>query len=420
MKLYKIIPILVLMIFLVGCAKEQINLSTSPTVTQVEEETTEESIEPTEEPVETTEAAAEVELEGTITLGSFMPLTGENGFLGETARDAITMGLEEINSQGGVNGKEVEVIFEDSRCEGKLAATAANKLVTQDKVTAIIGTMCSAETLAGAPIAEENKVVLVSTASSNPAITDSGDYIFRTWPSDELQGTVMAEHVVNVEGLKKVGLIYMNSDYNVGLAEAFKESLISLGGEVTADEKYEPDSKDFRTQLMKIKDSNPEAIYMVPYSEGGLVTKQIKELSIDLPMFTAEVFGTDKTLEDAAGSAEGVIFATPSFDETNPESKDFLEKYNERFGEGPAHNAVAANAYDNLMIVAEALKSGAQTSDEIRDYLYAIEGYPGAAGKLTIDENGDAIKDFQLMIVKGDTFVELEKADADAETPADA
>jgi len=339
-----------------------------------------------------------------IVIGSFAPLTGNVAYIGEDSKNSITLGLEEINAQGGINGKQLEVIFEDSRCDAKTATSATNKLVNIDKVPVIIGTICSAATLAGAPIAEQNKVVMVSAGSSNPSITDSGDYIFRTWPSDALQGVVMAEHVFNVEGLKTAAVMYQNSDYNVGLAEVFMKHFKKIGGQILADEKYEPESKDFRTSITKIKAANPEAIYIVPYNEGGLVTRQLKELGVNARIFSAETYGTQNVLDDAAGSAERVIYATPKFDETNPESKTFLEKYTKRFGKSPSLVAAAANAYDNAMLVAQAIEIHGPESDKIRDFLYNVKDYPGAAGKLTIDENGDALKDFQLMIVKDNEF----------------
>src|SRR3990167_3931072 len=163
----------------------------------------------------------------TIKIGFIGPLTGDTASLGTTLRDGAEIAVEEINAKGGVNGKKIEAIYEDGGCKAQGATLAAQKLINNDKVVLIIGGSCSSETLAAAPIAEEEKIIK--------------------------------------DGITKVGIINTNSDYNIGLAKAFTESFTTNGGQVLIHEMYEQDSKDFRTQLTKIKAKNVEALYIVPY-----------------------------------------------------------------------------------------------------------------------------------------------------------
>jgi branched-chain amino acid transport system substrate-binding protein len=344
-----------------------------------------------------------------IKIGFIAPLTGDVSNYGASSLGGATIAVEEINAAGGINGKTLELMVEDGVCKPQQATSAATKLIDIDGVQVITGTVCSSETLAIAPIAENNKVVVVSVASSSPDITNSGDYIFRVWPSDAGQGVAMANHIFNTEGLTTVGILHVNSDYNLALAHALTKNFEALGGEVIITEKYEQDAKDFRTQITKVKAENPDAFYIVPYGEGGLLMKQIRELGFEGPIFASETVGTPEVVADAGSAAEGVIYATPKFDDTISKAQDVLGAYKEKYGEEPSFGVVTASAYDALYVIAEALEQGGESADDIRDHLYTINNFPGAAGTLTIDEHGDAIKDFQLMVIQNGEFVNYEE-----------
>ncbi|MBS3127768.1 penicillin-binding protein activator [Candidatus Woesearchaeota archaeon] len=344
--------------------------------------------------------------EETITVGFISPLTGDVANYGESARGGVELALEEINAQG-INGKKMNVIYEDGRCNAKDATLAAQKLINQNGVYVIMGGVCSSETLAAAPLAEEAQVVLVSFASSSPDITNSGDYIFRTWPSDAGQGKKIAEKMI-ADGIKTVGIVHPNSDYNLALAKAFTESFEAQGGKVVLREMYEQDAKDFRTQLLKVKAAQVEAMYIIPYGEGGLVMKQAREQGISVPLYASETVGTPEVVADAGGAAEGVIYATPAFDAESSSAKVFLEKYVSKYGKEPSFGVVAATAYDTAHLVADALRTG-EDANAVKQYLYNVQNYAGVAGTLTIDEHGDALKDFQLMVIHEGAFIPLEK-----------
>lgn len=343
-----------------------------------------------------------------IKIGFIGPLTGDVAPYGEGWRDGALLAVEEINTAGGINGRMLELVPEDGLCKPKDATNAAQKLIEIDKVQAIVGGFCSSETLAVAPIAEEAKVVLMSPGSTNADITESGDYIFRACPSDALQGEIMAIYMYD-EGYREVAIMYANSDYNLGLRNVFSKKFTELGGEIVVEQNYEQDAKDMRTQITKIKDAAPEALYLVPYpADGTIILVQMKELDVDLPVFAPESMCVDKVLVDSGEAAEGMVVSTPTFDEAAPKTAEFLQKFNDRFGYKPELTSYSANAYDVVYLFADAMKQGHITGTEIKDYLYTVTDYTGAGGKLTIDENGDAIKELILMRVENGEFVDLE------------
>ncbi len=344
-------------------------------------------------------------------IGFIGPLTGDVSNFGTDAKAGMELAIKEINDAGGINGRQVVGIYEDAKCSGKDATTAVTKLIEIDKVDFIVGGLCSAETLAAAPLAEKAKVVLISYASSSPDITKAGDYIFRTWPSDTGQGKAMAEEITK-RGHKKVAVIFMNSDYNLGLATAFKQNFEKLGGQITAWETYDSESKDFRTQITKALASNLNAVYLVPYAvDGGLLIKQVRQMNKDIPLFGPESLGSKEAVE-AAGieSIEGLVYATPKFDEESPKAKELLPKVEKIKGGKISLFVLSANSYDAVNLVAEALKANPDkipTGTVVKDYLYTIKDWQGASGTLTINKNGDPLKEFQIMRVHNGEFVKV-------------
>ncbi len=338
-------------------------------------------------------------------IGFVGPLTGENANIGIPISRGMMLAIDEVNANGGINGRQLEAVYEDGKCNAKDATTAVRKLLDQDRVIAIVGGVCSSETLAMAPIMNEAKIVLASPSSTNPAITTAGDYVFRVVGSDALQGKIMADYIKG-EGYTKAAVIYQNSDYNLGLKNVFADRFLDIDGKVVAAETYEQDAKDFRVQLTKIKAANPEAMYIVPYSEGGLIVKQIKELGITAKLFGPETFESRDILKAGGNALEGFVFTKPRFDSLNPASKAVLQKYAEKHGAEAEFPAYMTNAYDVVMLFAESLRKNADTNF-MKDFLYAVKDYNGAGGKLTIDQNGDAIKDFQFMIIKNGKFEQL-------------
>jgi len=338
-----------------------------------------------------------------ITVGFIGPLSGDAANFGETEKNAIEIALGEINSKGGINGKTLKVIYEDGKCNGKDASIAAQKLVDVDKVKVILGGFCSGETLAIAPITEKNKVILFSRGSSNPAISDAGEYVFRTAPSDTETGKFAAENII--KKYKNVAVLTENTDYAQGVRKIFREKFSALGGMIVADEVYNQGDRDVRAQITKIKDSNLEAIFFVPQSgtTQGLVIKQIRELGINKQIYT--VVSARDALEIAGNAMEGTIIV--DFPTIKTQSgRAFLERYKQIYNSDPANDLTAALNYDSAFIVSNALKKCGENTDCVKDFLYNMDWYDGTAARYKFDNKGDPIGvEFALRIVQNGTFV---------------
>jgi len=329
-----------------------------------------------------------------IRIGTILPLSGDGAPYGLPARRAIEMAVEKVNAAGGIKGKPVEMVWGDGQCDGKAAATEAQKLVNVDGVRIIFGGYCSGETIPAAAITEAKQVLLISPGSSSPKITGIGDFVFRTFPSDALAGKVAAGYARNVLKLEKVAVISEQTDYAQGLRGAFKESFGALGGAISADEVYQTGTTDFRTQLLKIKESSPDAIYLAPQtgSPGLVILQQAKELGIGGKRLTAEVLMDRKLVSENAALMGGLIGVEGGIDETNPAVAAFLAEYRAKYGEDmgglPLGNA---NGYQQVYLMKDAIETVGYDTTKIRDWLYGLKGWPGPLGSLTFDRNGDPI-----------------------------
>jgi len=340
-----------------------------------------------------------------IKIGAILPLTGDGAKYGGAAKKGIELALGELNSKGGIKGTKIKIIYEDSQGVPKDGVAALQKLITTTKVPAVIGDLFSSVTLAIAPIAEENKVVVLSPTSSAPKITYAGDYIFRNCASDIFEGSVMGEYAFDKLGFKKVGILYINNDYGLGIKDIFEKIFISKGGVITVEDIFEQSSTDFRTQLTKIKSSEPEAIYMIGYKEQSLILKQAKEIGITSQFLSTVMFEDPEIVKIAGSATEGVIYSSRAYD---PESKegvthDFVEKYEREYNETP--DIFAALSYDAMNILALAMERGGLKSDEIKNTLYSIKHYPGVVGETSFNENGDVVQPASIKTVINGKFV---------------
>ncbi|MEM3154052.1 MAG: penicillin-binding protein activator [Candidatus Woesearchaeota archaeon] len=345
-----------------------------------------------------------------IKLGAILPLTGDAAEYGLPEKAGIEIAVEEINSAGGVNGKLLEVIFEDSKCDSKAATTATQKLVDVDGVKVIIGGACSSETIAAAAITEPKQVVLLSPSASNPSITTIGDFVFRTYPSDAFSASVAAEHAFK-QGWKKSAIISEQKDYAQGLRNTFKETYNRLGGSVVADETFGPDDTDFKTQILKIVRAKPDVIAVYPQTaaKGILIIKQLRELGAKQQLIGAEILITPAAAKENADLLEGFIGLEPAFDDKNAKAASLFGKYKARKNEDPPQPFFMASAYDDVYLVAEAVRAnnGVVDTVQIRDFLYAVKDWDGAVGKLTIDQNGDPIMTFAIKQISNGVPLEL-------------
>lgn len=343
--------------------------------------------------------------EGPIRIGFIGPLTGDAASIGESMRNVVTMAVDEVNAKGG---QQYEVIYEDGKCSGPASASAAQKLINVDKVQFIIGGICSGETLGAAPIAEAAGVVLLSPVSSSPDITGSGDFIFRVFASDASTGTKMAETVWN-RGHKSVAVISEQTDYSQALKEVFETRYQELGGTIVISEGYASSAKDFRSQLAKVKAANPDALYLVPQSpaSGQVLLAQLKETGISAPLFANELVTTESFL--TSGVSEGIVFAEVTFDKEASEAKYFLDGYVARFGtiDTNTPSVYMASGYDAVFLLTDLITELGAKPGRVKDALYKVSGRAGAAGPLTIDQNGDAVREYVLKQVRGGKIVPI-------------
>lgn len=340
-----------------------------------------------------------------IKIGAVLPLTGDIAEYGRRCKAGMDIATEEINKSGGINGKAVSIMYEDSRGIPKEGVSAIQKLISINRVKIVIGAVASSVTLAMEPIATKNKVILFSPASSSPKLTGISKYFFRNWPSDVFEATVLAEFVYSKLGLKKVAMLYVNNDYGLGLKTEFSRRFKGLGGEITIEDTYAQGAMDFKTQLAKIKVSKPEAIYLAGYHrEMAFATKQIRELGITTQILGDGDYGVPELLKITGKSSEGAIFSIPEYDpHRGSESvKTFANKFYKKYRDYPTN--FEANGYDAVRIITDAVKIYGMDTDKIADYIASLKHYQGASGDISYGENRDVIKPVSIKIVKNNQF----------------
>ena len=341
-----------------------------------------------------------------IKVGVILALTGGAAMYGNPMLDAMTLAVEEINSKGGIGGRAIEFVVEDGQCQPTPAANAAQKLVNMDKVEVILGGLCSSETLAVAPIVEAAHVTLLSPSSTSPAITKAGDFIFRDIASDLAQATVGAKMMYDA-GLREVAVLVVNDDYGIGIRDAFVSHFEKLGGTVTTTVTLEKEGKDYRTELMKVKDSKPEAFYLAAFpKEAGLALKQSAEIGMDVPVFGTEVLNDGSLVEVAGNAADGLKITVPAAG-TGSVYADFKSSYNAKFGRDP--EAYTAESYDAVFLIADALKKTDGSGEKIKDELYQTR-FVGASGVIVFNADGDPVdKEYDVLELTSGTFVNIGK-----------
>ncbi len=336
-----------------------------------------------------------------ILIGGVAPVTGPAATFGKSTKQGYEMALEEWNAKGGVLGRTVKLIFEDDKADPTEAANAFSKLINENHVVAIVGSVTSSCSLAGAPIAQRNKVPMITPTSTNVKVTEQGDYIFRACFIDPFQGTVAAKFLYNNLKARKVGVIYdIGQDYNAGLAESFKKEFESLGGQIIAYEGYPDGTTDFNTQLTKILDGKPDAIYSPNYyNDDGLIAKQARSLGFNGPIVGGDGWDSPDLVK-IGGDAVNNCYFTNHFSKESKEEivQNFVKKYEDKYGEAP--DALAALGYDGMNIMLTAIQNAGSTDGEaIKDALKNID-YQGVTGHIKFDENRNPIKSAVILKIE--------------------
>ncbi len=347
----------------------------------------------------------------TILVGEFASLTGKEATFGISSHEGTVLAFEEANAAGGVLGKKVKLLTEDNQSKSGESANAVNKLVSKDGVTAILGEVASSRSLEAAPICQQNKIPQISPSSTNPKVTETGDYIFRVCFIDPFQGTVMANFAKKTLKAEKVAIFTdVKSDYSKGLAKFFKGGFLKAGGQIVAELDYNGGDKDFKGQLTAIKSANPQGVF-VPgyYTDAALICIQAKEVGLNAPLFGGDGWESDKLTEIGKEAVEGNYFSTHYTPDAGGEKgKAFVEAYKKRFN-GKLPDAMAALGYDSAMILFDAMKRANSTDGTpVRDALAATKDYDAVTGKITINKQRDADKSAVILQVKGGKFSYVE------------
>jgi branched-chain amino acid transport system substrate-binding protein len=343
----------------------------------------------------------------TIKIGEFASLTGKEAAFGRSSHNGTQLAIDDINAKGGLLGKKVELLAEDNLSKSGESATIARKLITRDHIVALLGEVASGRSLEAAPICQEKQIPMISPSSTNPKVTEVGDYIFRVCFTDPFQGKLDANFAREYLKAKRAAILTdVGLPYSVGLASFFKQPFIAGGGEVVAEKNYTSGDKDFKAQLTAIKAANPQAIF-VPgyYTEAALICQQARQLGITVPIFGGDGWEAPELISLGKDAVEGTYFSTHySSEDQSPVVQEFVKKYEAKYG-GEVPDAMSALGYDSAMVLADAIKrAGTTDGPKVRDAIAATKDYMGITGKTTIDAHRDAAKSAVIITVKNGKF----------------
>jgi branched-chain amino acid transport system substrate-binding protein len=337
-----------------------------------------------------------------IKLGEVGPLTGKEAAFGQSAHKGIALALEEIAARGGILGRPVVALTEDNQSKPGDSATVAKKLVSRDKVIAIIGTGTSTNCLEIAPICQTARVPFVATTATAPEVTEKRPYAFRVCFIDPFQGGVLARFALDTLKAKRVALLTSaSSSYSVGLSKVFREQFSAGGGAVVVEQKHGEGDKDFRAQLTAIRAMQPDAIASTGfYTEGALICKQARDLGLNVPIFAGDGWEAPELIEIGGAAVNGTFYCSHySSESTAPAVQAFVKKFRVKYNEVP--DSMAPLAYDATMVLAEAIaRAGTTDGPKLRDALAETRNFPGVTGRTTIDAERNASKPAVIISVK--------------------
>ncbi|MDF2067070.1 ABC transporter substrate-binding protein [Bacillus sp. Cr_A10] len=336
----------------------------------------------------------------TIKIGANLELSGAVASYGSSEADAIELAVEEINADGGIDGKQIELIKVDNKSDAAEATSAAIKLTSQDKVTAIIGAATSGNSVAQVQIATDNKTPMISPSGTSTTVTvgENGKvnpFTFRTAFIDPFQGTVAANFAANELKVKTAAVYADNaSDYAKGLAESFIKDFEAAGGTIVAEESYVAKDTDFRSTLTRIKGSNPDFVFIPGYyEEVGLIVKQARELGIEVPLMGADGWDSPTIVDLAGADALNNTFIITAYSAEDPDgkAKEFADKFTEKYGEAP--NSFHALGYDTVYLLKDAIeRAGSLDGTKIKEALEATDNLELVTGLYSVDEFHHPIK----------------------------
>lgn len=333
-----------------------------------------------------------------IKIGVFAPLSGEAAIYGNAMKKGLDLATEDINNQGGILGRKVELVYEDTHLDPKAAVAVMNKFINIDKFQIVIAAEGSGATFAAAPLADSTKTLMMVGIASTPTLKNAGDYVFRVVPSDTYQGKEIVR-LAKKFGYKKAGILYVNDIFGVGIKDVFQQEF----SKVIVEESFEVGSTDFRTQLAKIKSFGPDVTVIVARAEFPLILKQTRELRLDSQIIASAELKDESLVKASDIAAEGVF--VPYYAKT-VDYVNFETKFKAKYGTDPA--LFSDYGYDALGILATAIEdANSINSEQVKDSLYNAV-FQGATGIVKFDEFGEVTeKPFVIYQIKNGEFVEF-------------
>lgn len=339
-----------------------------------------------------------------IIVPAVVDLTGPIGLYGQWAVDGMKMAVEDINLQGGVREQKVKLIIEDAQSNPQAGVNAFQKILVTLTPGVIIVATNTSTVMACAPIANERKVVLFTPIASGPNVSQAGDFVFRNRVSGYYEATEMGFLSADYLKLKRIALVIINNDAGPGYVKAFKEAFETRGGYITNTAFIEPEETDYRTIVIQVRASKPEAVFLaLTVKEAALFIRQSTEIGFRPKWLSMTTVMTDDLFKIAGDNAEGLILVAEGGEKSNPLYNQFEKKFKTEYGYRPTMNAI--NGYDAVRLLIDLIVRFGNNGKKIRDGLYATKDYNGVGGLLSFDKNGDANKPLSLFIVKGKEFV---------------
>lgn len=340
-----------------------------------------------------------------VVLGHFASLTGDTASFGISTKKGVDLAAKILNAAGGFSGKPVEVITYDDQSKPEEASTMVTKLITQDNVSAVLGEVASKLSIVAADVAMRNKTPMISPSSTNPKVTEKGEYIFRICFIDPFQGQVMAKFAKENMKAKTAAILRdQEQDYSVGLADFFKKAFEEGGGKIVLDTSYVSKDTDFKAQLTEIKSKKPDVVF-VPgyYNQVALILKQARGMGIKQPVLGGDGWESPDLVKVAGKEAlEGTYFSNHYAPDTKEKNaQGFIEAYKKEYG-GEVPDAMAALGYDAFNVTIDAMKRANSASrEEIKKALTDTKGFKGVTGEISLDATRNAVKSAVVLQFKG-------------------
>jgi len=337
----------------------------------------------------------------TVNIGGVAPLTGEAATFGVSTKNGYDLAVSEWNAKGGIQGKQVKLVFADDKGDPAEGATVYTKLIEQDKCCAIVGTVMSKVSLAGAPICQAAKVPMIATASTNPKVTGVGNFVFRACFIYPFQGTVGAKFAFDELHAKKAACLFdVGNDYTKGLSEFFKTKFTALGGEVVGFEGHATGTSDFKAQLTKVLAAKPDVLYVSDYySDVAIIAKQARELGFKGPLVGGDGWDSPKLVEIAGPAVEGCFFTNHySKDDKAPIVQEFVAKYTAKYGSAP--DALAALGYDGANIMLDAVNRAGSTDGTAIQAAMVKTDLRVVTGQVKFDGDRNPVKSAVIIEIK--------------------